>query len=115
VVTAEELLDLARELLADGRQAHHRSAASSAYYAVFVHHRGQACAAGALPPGYIPNVHRRVEAFVRSAIDASSAMAFSTLRDLRNRADYETDAEFSRAVAIHAVRLARLLIDPRPR
>lgn len=109
MVTPEELLGLAQGLVETHREVNFRSAASRAYYAAFLHQREAARQRGSLPPGYQPNIHRRVEAALRS-VDEDGAIALATLRSLRNAADYDDHIDFSRALALHAIRLARELL-----
>jgi hypothetical protein len=110
MVTPGSILELAETLALRGDEASLRCAASRAYYAVFLHHRRQARMRGSLPEGYLPNVHRRGEDALQEQ-DPEAATWFKDLRELRNRADYDDDDEFSVGLAGYALALGTQLLD----
>jgi hypothetical protein len=107
-MNGREFLSIARELLRGGTEAHWRSAAGRAYYALFLEARDSLTRWGFAPPP-----HAQVHHFVRSRLNTpvnpdlrAIGPKFDLLGTLRTKADYRiaVPAEFiDRARAAAAV------------
>jgi len=100
-----KFLDVADELSDGDEEAHWRSATSRAYYAAF--HVARRLFRDV---GFVTPRGERVHAYLCHRLNnsghpevAQSSTWLEDLRDLRNRADYDVDSPFERAVALSAV------------
>jgi uncharacterized protein (UPF0332 family) len=97
----EELLTVAAELVVGATEAHHRSAVSRAYYGDFHVARRLLVEVGVhVPKG--EQVHAKVIYCLQDCGDEDAAEAadeFVTLRNERNRADYDVDRLIYKKIA----------------
>jgi len=111
-----EYFDLARFLARGGgsdytHEAAHRSAVSRAYYAAFCHARNYARDRHHFFPTTTPKDHERVRTHFRKQGRADIARHLETLRQWRNRCDYN-DAVFNIAGLLHsAITQAQKILD----
>jgi uncharacterized protein (UPF0332 family) len=110
----EQFITLASELADGATEAHYRSAISRAYYGVFHTARRLLQDMGIrLPKG--EQIHMKVTFCLHDCGDAlavEAATELESLRNQRNRADYELDGmATSRALAGSQIQTARKIVD----